>query len=191
MSCGVTPASSNAALPDQAAPEKVRSTSPPDCPFTASPAPMTPTSGRARLFATSARVNTNAPPPSLITQQSSRCSGSATMGELSTSSTVTSSRSMACGLCRAWWEAATLTQASCSLVVPNSCMCRIAHIAYMLAVVGCAGNSQGISGCAALPTRGTVPVATPSLRGRPASVIRATLHLPAAIAVAAWATWIR
>ncbi len=36
--------------------------------------------------------------------------------------------------------------------------------------------------------RGTVPVAMPSARGRPASVISATLHLPAAIASAAWAT---
>src|SRR5262245_15477060 len=62
-------------------------------------APMTPTSGRPRVFATSGRVSTSAPPPSLITQQSSRCSGSATIGEFTTSSTVTSSRSMACGLC--------------------------------------------------------------------------------------------
>jgi hypothetical protein len=30
----------------------------------------------------------------------------------------------------------------------------------------------------------------PSARGRPASVISATLHLPVTIASAAWATWI-
>ena len=35
----------------------------------------------------------------LITQQSSRCSGEATIGDFTTSSTVTTSRSMACGLC--------------------------------------------------------------------------------------------
>ena len=40
-----------------------------------------------------------APPPSVITQQSSRCSGSAIIGELTTSSTVTTSRSSAWGLC--------------------------------------------------------------------------------------------
>ena len=70
----------------------------------------------------------SAPPPSVMTQQSSRCSGSATIGEFTTSSTVTTSRSMACGLCCAWCEAATLIQASCSDVVPNSCMWRIAHM---------------------------------------------------------------
>ncbi len=72
----------------------------------------------------------------LITQQSSRCNGSAIIGEFTTSSTVTTSRSIACGLCWAWCEAATLIQASCSLVVPYWCMWRIAHIAYMFAVAG-------------------------------------------------------
>ena len=43
---------------------------------------------------------------------------------------------IACGLCWAWCEAATLIQASCSLVVPYWCMWRIAHIAYMFAVAG-------------------------------------------------------
>ena len=37
--------------------------------------------------------------------------------------------------------------------------------------------------------RTAVPVAMPSARGRPARVMRATLHLPAAIASAAWPTW--
>ena len=77
-----------------------------------------------------------APPPSLITQQSRRCNGSAIIGELTTSSTVTTSRSIACGLYCAWCDAATLTQASCSLVVPYWYMWRIAHIAYMFAVAG-------------------------------------------------------
>jgi crotonobetainyl-CoA:carnitine CoA-transferase CaiB-like acyl-CoA transferase len=35
---------------------------------------------------------------------------------------VTTSRSIACGLCCAWCEAATLIQANCSEVVPNSYM---------------------------------------------------------------------
>jgi hypothetical protein len=43
---------------------------------------------------------------------------------------------MACGLCCAWCEAATLIQASCSLVVPNSCMWRMATMPYMLTVAG-------------------------------------------------------
>ncbi|CFP59237.1 Uncharacterised protein [Bordetella pertussis] len=37
-------------------------------------------------------------------------------------------RSSACSLCWAWCEAATLTQASCSLVVPYSCMWRRAKL---------------------------------------------------------------
>ena len=50
-------------------------------------------------------------------------------------------------------------------------------------------DTGGSSGVGVPPLeRGTVPVAMPSARGRPASVIRATLHLPAAIASAAWPT---
>ena len=52
------------------------------------------------------------------------------IGELTTSSTVTTSRSSAWGLCWACWEAATLIQASCALVVPYWCMWRMAAIAY-------------------------------------------------------------
>ena len=40
----------------------------------------------------SGRATITAPPPSLTTQQSRRCSGSATIGEASTSSTVTAPR---------------------------------------------------------------------------------------------------
>jgi hypothetical protein len=108
----------------------------------ASPAPSTRIRGRFKLFAISGATIRIAPPPSVITQQSRRCSGSLIMGELSTSSTVTTSRRNACGLCWAWWDAATLTQASCSLVVPNSCMWRIATIAYMLTMVGRNGASK-------------------------------------------------
>ena len=95
---------------------------------------------------------------------------------------------MACGLYCAWCEAATLIQASCSLVVPYSCMWRMAHMAYMLAVAGPYEYSNCISACAGLPARGAVPVAWPSLRGRPARVISATLQRPAAIASIAWPT---
>ena len=97
---------------------------------------MTFTSGRFRLLAISGFVTISAPPPSLITQQSSRCSGVETIGDFTTSSTVTTSRSIACGLCCAWCDAATLIQASCSPVVPYSCMCRAAHMAYMFTTVG-------------------------------------------------------
>ena len=65
----------------------------------------------------------------------------------------------------------------------------MAHMAYMFTTVGPYGNSKGSSGVGVPPRlRGTVPVAMPSARGRPARVISATLHLPIAIASAAWAT---
>ena len=67
-------------------------------------------------------------------------------------------------------------------------MWRMAAIAYMFAVAGANGNSNGASGMAAAGTRGAVPVAWPSERGRPASVISATVHLPSAMASAACAT---
>ncbi len=112
----------------------------------ASPAPISRTRGRLRRRAISGFTTTMAPPPSLITQQSRRRRGSEIIGELTTSSTVTTSRSMACGLCWAWREAATLIQASCALVVPNSCMCRMAAMAYWFTTVGPNGNSNGTSG---------------------------------------------
>src|SRR3989442_1412813 len=46
-------------------------------------------------------------------------------------------------------------------------MWRMAAIAYMFAVAGANGNSNGASGMAAAGTRGAVPVAWPSERGRP------------------------
>jgi hypothetical protein len=72
----------------------------------------------------------NAPPPSEITQQSSLCSGSAIMRELRTSSTVIGSRYCANGLRPANSRTPTAISASCSGVVPNSCMCRRAAMAY-------------------------------------------------------------
>ena len=46
------------------------------------------TSGRFRLLAISGLVTISAPPPSEMTQQSRRCSRLATIGEFTTSSTV-------------------------------------------------------------------------------------------------------
>ena len=126
----------------------MRSILPPIWCFGASPAPRTLTRGRDSRLATSGLTTTSAPPPSVITQQSRRCSGSAIIGELTTSSTVTTSRSSACGLCWAWWDAATLIQASCWLVVPYSCMWRMAHMAYMFTTVGPKGYSNWTSGAA-------------------------------------------
>ena len=51
------------------------------------------------------------------------------MREASTSSRVSGSRRNASGFARAQARAATATSASCSRVVPNSCMCRAAAIA--------------------------------------------------------------
>ena len=58
------------------------------------------------------------------------------IGELTTSSTVTTSRSSARGLCCAWRDAATLIHASWALVVPYSCMWRMAAMAYWFTTVG-------------------------------------------------------
>src|SRR6185437_1608946 len=148
-----------------------------------SPWPSTLTVFLARSLATSGATTTRAPPPSLTTQQSSRCSGSLIIGESSTSSTVTGLRSIAFGLYRACWLAATLTAASCALVVPYSCMCRRAASAYIEGVVGPKGDSKALSGPLGLPDR-----AGGCDLGSPASVISATRHLPAAIAAAAWPT---
>src|SRR5256885_3907382 len=92
MSAGVTPASAKARGPDHTAPVYVRSTLPPIWSLSASPAPSSRTRGRFRLRAISGATTTTAPPPSLITQQSRRWSGSVMIGELTTSSTVTTSR---------------------------------------------------------------------------------------------------
>jgi hypothetical protein len=71
-------------------------------------------------------VRTQAAPPSEITQQSRTWSGSATSRDESTSSTVIGSRCWAWGLCAAWARIVTAISASCSEVVPYSCMCRCA-----------------------------------------------------------------
>ena len=61
----------------------------------ASPAPNTHTGVWRQLRATSGDATTTAPPPSVMTQQSIRCSGSEMTRELTTSSTVTGSRKRA------------------------------------------------------------------------------------------------
>src|ERR1700760_4817387 len=117
--------------------------------FGASPWPTTATDCRARSLATSGDTTTRAPPPSLITQQSSRCSGSLIIGDASTSSTVTGLGSIARGLCAAGGAAATLMAASWALVVPYSYMCRRAASAYIDTVVGPNGSSNPASGASA------------------------------------------
>ncbi|CFP59240.1 Uncharacterised protein [Bordetella pertussis] len=89
MSAGVTPASAKAAGPERCAPVcSMSAWWPPLLVRMVSPQPSTRMRGRARLRATSGAASTSAPPPSVMTQQSSRCSGSAIMGEASTSSTL-------------------------------------------------------------------------------------------------------
>ena len=70
-----------------------------------------------------------APPPSVIAQQSNLWSGSAIMRLFSTSSTVIGSRYIAWGFSMAYSRTPTAISASCSDVVPNSCMWRAACMA--------------------------------------------------------------
>ena len=87
-------------------------------------APRTTAGGRGRVRARSSEQSTSAPPPSVTRQQSRTWSGSQTRGEPSTPATSSGSRDQAAGLRPAQARAATATSASCSDVVPNSCMCR-------------------------------------------------------------------
>ena len=93
-------------------------------------------------------------------------------------------------MCWACSDAATLIQASCSLVVPNSCMCRLAGERVVAHRAGDAdlleAGLRGVARCGPVP-----PGRWPPVRGRPASVMSATRHLPAAMAAAAWPTWRR
>ena len=90
------------------------------------PAPSTKTGGLARSRARSALVSTTAPAPSVTRQQSSLCSGDASSGDASTSSTVIGSWNRARGFMAAHSRVLTAICASCSEVVPNSAMCRLA-----------------------------------------------------------------
>ena len=75
-------------------------------------------------------------------QQSSRWSGDEITREASTSSTVIGSRYFACGFKLACCRIVTAIWASCSLVVPYSCMCRCATSAYEPTIVGPYGASK-------------------------------------------------
>src|SRR4051812_19201320 len=98
MSEGLTPASSNTQGPDQPAPGFNKSSRPVVVRLGDSPWPRILTLRRGRSRATSGLTSTTAPPPSVITHESRRCSGSATSGELTTSSMVTFFLSCAFGL---------------------------------------------------------------------------------------------
>ena len=90
-------------------------------------------------------------------QQSSRWSGDEIMREAITSSTVIGSRYLAWGFRLAWRRIVTAISASCSLVVPYSCMWRCATSAYEPTIVGPNGASKWSGGSVAkLPP---VPIA--------------------------------
>src|SRR3981081_1590096 len=171
MSDGLQPASSKARGPDHRAPVYVRSIRPLLVCFGASPCPMILTLGRLIWRATSGLAMMTAPPPSVTTQLSSRCSGSLSMGEFSTSSTVTGFWSSACLLYWACSDAATLTHANCSLVVPYSYMWRDAARAYMPSVLVPYTNSNAVSGL------GVIDRGLDSLRGRFDRLSRAMCRL--------------
>ncbi len=67
-------------------------------------------------------------------------------------------------------------------------MCRAATMPYISTTEGAKSPSKGVSG---VGLGGILADFMPAARGRPARVISATLHFPAAMACAAWATWIR
>ena len=99
---------------------------------------------RAGRAPRSSEVSTTAPPPSEMMQQSSRCSGDEITRDASTSSTVIGSRYLACGFMAACRRMVTAISASCSLVVPYSCMCRCATSAYEPTMVGPNGRLEVI-----------------------------------------------
>ena len=88
------------------------------------PMPSRWTGARGKCRARSDVVMISAAPASVTRQQSRTVNGSTTGREASTSSTVSGSRMKAAGFSAAQRRAATATSASCSRVVPYSCMCR-------------------------------------------------------------------
>lgn len=78
-------------------------------------------------------------------QQCSLVKGSAIIGPERTSSTVMGSRYIASGFAAAFARAVTATSASCSDVVPYSCMWRRAAIAY-LAISECPYGTSNCNG---------------------------------------------
>ena len=164
-SAGVMPASANAFGPLTAAAVRVMSAIaliewcvlPPA-------APRTYTGRCARSRARSSVVRMRQQPPSEITQQSSLCSGSATSFDDSTSSTVIGSRYIAFGLRVACSRVCTAIDASCSGLVPYSCMWRCAAIAYAPTSVSPVGNSYDIASGSAIPPPRPPPPPVPSVR---------------------------
>jgi len=143
------------------------------------------TIGFFRLRAIASEVTTSAPPPSVTTQQSRRCSGSEIIGEFSTSSTVTTSRSIACFV--------VLGVVGCRDLDPGQLLAggaeelmHVAHGAHAVDIVRGRAIGGLESASAPLARGGIGPV-----RGLPASVISAIEHFPAAIASAAWPRWTR
>src|SRR6218665_2827504 len=100
----------------------------------ASPMPARWTGAWAQSLARSRAVTMNAPPASEIRQQSSRRSGSAMGLEAATSASVNGLRIWAFGCRLACRRLVTATAASCSGVLPNSCMWRRATSAYKAGV---------------------------------------------------------
>ena len=92
--------------------------------------PSTQTGGGARSATRSSATRTTAAPPSERMQHWSFVKGSAIIGPDRTSSTVIGSRNDASSFGPALARADTAISASCSSVVPNSCMCRRAAMAY-------------------------------------------------------------
>ena len=86
--------------------------------------PSTGTGGRFRSRARSGEVRITAPPPSVTRQQSRTVKGSLIGREFRTSSIESGSRRKASGFMAAQPRAAVATSASCSRVVPYSCMWR-------------------------------------------------------------------
>ena len=93
------------------------------------PQPSTQTGFRRNDRARCGVVMTIAPPPSVTRQQSRTVNGSLILRAFSTPSMVSGFFSQAAGFSSAQSRAATATSASCSRVVPNSCMWRDAAIA--------------------------------------------------------------
>ncbi|WP_372505912.1 hypothetical protein [Actinomadura madurae] len=111
------------------------------------PHPRIATGGRFAARARSAVVTTTAPPPSVIGQQSSFLSGPQILSEARTSSIVSGPRRHALGFRRAHSRPVTATEASCSSVVPYSCMWRaVMRAKWPMGV----GIPVGRSNCAAI-----------------------------------------
>ena len=157
--------------------------------FVASPAPSTFTSGRFSDFAISGRVTISAPPPSEMTQQSRRCSGSATMRRVHH---LLHRHDLPQHGVRVVLRVVAGGDLDPGELLGRSCRTRACGARAHGVGVGDRARHRDLErvvrACSAPRTRGTVPVAMAFARGRPASVISATLQRPRAIACAAWPT---